>query len=412
MVKNSLGAEKGRHKEVPLQPGLLEDNDKGNDGNDTRLKVMKFKRNNEMTNAATDGSSALKNEPFENERTSPSRHLKVVEPVSLASPVDESDIYFTKEYVKVNELIEAGEAKFFEIKSKNGHITHSAIKRQIHTTIDGEQYFDLISPYGYGGPVIHDYTNREKLISDFKDCFSIYCANNNIVSEFIRFHPLFQNQEDMAGIYDSFYLRETVGTDLKRFDDVFQSEFSSSARRIIRKILKDKRLSYTVHFGLDNVEDFLDIYNTTMNRNGASHFYYFNKEYFYALKDKMRNNLMTISVHLDGQIITMGLYFLSAKTIHEHLIGTKPEYLKFSSAYLLKYAAMQWGKENGYDLIHYGGGLSNADDDPLFLFKKRFGKETAFKFHIGRKIWNDEVYDKLCVERGMDKNRDFFPAYR
>lgn len=92
--------------------------------------------------------------------------------------------------------------------------------------------------------------------------------------------------------------------------------------------------------------------------------------------------------------------------------GTKPEHLELSPAYLLKYASMKWGVENGYSKIHYGGGVSNAEDDPVLHFKKHFSKRTEFDFYIGKKIWNEEVYDKLCKMRGMDKNRAFFPAYR
>ncbi|MHC0552854.1 hypothetical protein [Salinicoccus sp. CNSTN-B1] len=46
-----------------------------------------------------------------------------------------NDIYFTREYGRVNELIENGEAVFFELKSKDGHITHSTIKREIPDTV-------------------------------------------------------------------------------------------------------------------------------------------------------------------------------------------------------------------------------------------------------------------------------------
>jgi len=410
MTQKSWGAEKGKLKDKSLQPKLLENSQyKAMQG--TRIKVMKFKRKIQKTEIPVEGSLAIENPEME-ENSDPVTYLRVVDSSRDDKKELEHDIYFTKEYAKVNELIENGEAKFFEIKSKNGHITHSAIKREIQTTVEGEKYYDLITPYGYGGPIIHDYSNKKKLIEEFNECFSIYCNNNNIVSEFIRFHPVFQNYQEMKDIYDVSYMRQTVGTDFKKFEDTFQNEFSRTARTKIRKRLRDDRFSFHVDRGFENVEDFVDIYNHTMDRHNASHFYYFNKEYFYALNDKFKKNILTISVKFEDKIIAMGLYFLSGNIIHDHLNGTNPDFLEYSPAYLLKYASMKWGVENGYSLIHYGGGVSNTEDDPVLHFKKRFSKHTEFEFHIGKKIWNKAVYQQLCDTRGMDHDRQFFPAYR
>ena len=92
--------------------------------------------------------------------------------------------------------------------------------------------------------------------------------------------------------------------------------------------------------------------------------------------------------------------------------GTLSDYLKYSPAYILRYAIMEWGKKYGYDLIHYGGGITNSKDDSLYRFKKKFGKNTEFKFYVGRKIWNKEIYKRLCLVKKVNSGCDFFPAYR
>ncbi|WP_462420299.1 GNAT family N-acetyltransferase [Salinicoccus sp. Marseille-QA3877] len=413
MTQNSMGAEQGTFREKLLEPELIEPA-LHDDAAVTRIRVAKFKRKM-MRSVSNDGPAEVDALDIRNEKEpahSLMTYLKVMDPARDSDARQNIDVYFTKEYAKLNELIENGEAKFFEIWSKHGHVTHSAIKREIHTTIDGEKYYDLISPYGYGGPVVHSHTDLNKITSEFNECFKLYCHNNNIVSEFIRFHPVEQNQLDFKDIYDTTYMRKTVGTDFKKFEDTFQNEFSRTARTKIRKRLRDDRFSFHVEKGFADIETFIDIYNTTMERHNAGQFYYFNKEYFYALKDKFHDDILTISVKFEDEIIAMGLYFLSGDIIHDHLNGTKPEHLELSPAYLLKYASMKWGVENGYSKIHYGGGVSNAEDDPVLHFKKRFSKHTEFDFYIGKKIWNEEVYDKLCKMRGMDKDRSFFPAYR
>lgn len=322
------------------------------------------------------------------------------------------DIYFTKEYALLNEMIEEGEAEFFELKTKNGHISDSYIKRKIDTTIDGRTYYDAVSAYGYGGPVVHETTDLKALIEDFKVFAEAYCEANHIVSSFIRFHPVFNNQEPLKEIYDISYIRDTVGTVLNTGRDTFQSQFSSTARNKVRKRLKDSHFSCHVSRGFQDIETFIDIYRCTMNRQGAEHFYYFKDDYFYRMRDLFKNDVMTVSVKYDDEVIAMGLYLLSGDIIHDHLNGTRREYLKYSPAYLLKYAALNWGEENGYRLIHYGGGVSNSPDDPVLKFKKRFSGETTFKYCTGKKIWNHSVYKKLIRKKGANPSSHFFPAYR
>ncbi|GAB3064058.1 GNAT family N-acetyltransferase [Salinicoccus sesuvii] len=322
------------------------------------------------------------------------------------------DIYFTKAYAEVNALIEAGEAIFIELDNQYGHITHSAIKREIANEIDGVKYYDLITPYGYGGPIIHRCIDEARLIESYEVALHEYCEANRIVSEFVRFHPLFQNQEAFKDIYDVKYLRQTVGTDLRRFDNTFQSEFSTTARRRIRNLIKEEKYSCVLAKGFDDIEDFISIYKETMDRRHATDFYYFNRNYFYELKRRFRSQLVTTTVYYQGEIIAMGLYFLSGKVVHDHLNGTKAEYLHLSPAYLLKYTMMNWASKNGFDVIHYGGGVSNAQDDSVLKFKKSFAKNTDFEFHIGSRIWNQSVYEVLCRNRDIDSTSGFFPAYR
>ena len=63
-------------------------------------------------------------------------------------------------------------------------------------------------------------------------------------------------------------------------------------------------------------------------------------------------------------------------------------------------------------MIHHGGGRSNDEEDALYKFKKQFGKNTQLDFYIGKKVWNREVYDRLCEKVNADRSSSFFPLYR
>ena len=149
-----------------------------------------------------------------------------------------------------------------------------------------------------------------------------------------------------------------------------------------------------------------------MDRDKADGYYYFGEEYFAKILAAFPGGVITCKVFYQDRVIAMGVYFRYKKLLHAHLSGSLTEYLKYSPAYILKYALAVYGHEHGYQYIHYGGGTSSAPDNGLYLFKKDFGKNTDFDFYIGKKIWDQEVYDRLCEEAGIDKDTPFFPAYR
>ncbi|WKA52899.1 GNAT family N-acetyltransferase [Planococcus liqunii] len=134
--------------------------------------------------------------------------------------------------------------------------------------------------------------------------------------------------------------------------------------------------------------------------------------YFEKLLTYFGPNLLLVEVSYEGQTIGMSLNFLYEKTIHIHLSGTMREFDYLSPAFILRYALAVWGKENGVELIHEGGGRTNAADDSLYLFKKQFGKNTSFNFCVARQIWNKSVYQQLCKTMEAPMDSDYFPAYR
>lgn len=316
------------------------------------------------------------------------------------------DIYFEKNYGKLYEEMEHGEYRIFDFSDENGSIRHSFIYRNIPDTL----WFDLVTPYGYGGPVISRLEkDKTMLLKNFYNAFEAYCFENHIVSEFVRFHPMIRNDLDFGAMYHAEFDRYTVGTNLTG-DDPVKSEFTKRCRKNIRQAL-NKGVTYRVTKSPENIDIFQKIYYSTMKRNDASEYYYFEDAYFKELLSAYNENLLLVEALFEEKTIAAGVYMLSEGVIHIHLSGTLTEYLYLSPAYILRYAATLWGKENGYHMIHHGGGRTNSLEDGLFKFKEQFGGSTRLKFYIGKKIWNQDAYDELSKNVG-NKDTGFFPLYR
>lgn len=325
-----------------------------------------------------------------------------------------SDIYFLEKYGRLYEEIENGKLEVFEYNSNIGSIRNMFIKRDIPIIIDNVKYYDIVTPYGYGGPIIvkcYDESKRKELVRGYHNQFRTCCLENNIVTEFIRFHPINNNARDFMDIYQVEFVRKTVGTNIKDYDDPIQSEFKKGCRKEIRRAL-NRGVRYRIKRSPDNLDVFKELYYKTMDRNRANDYYYFDDKYFDNILLSFRDELLITELIFDDKVIASEMYFVSDRLIHAHLLGSLDEYLHLSAGVLLEYATVLWGKENGYDYLHHGGGRTNDENDPLFKYKKKFGKNTEFDFYIGKKVWNEEVYKKLIEVSKVDPNVDFFPAYR
>ncbi|MDQ0428843.1 hypothetical protein QOZ98_001670 [Planomicrobium stackebrandtii] len=323
------------------------------------------------------------------------------------------DIYFEKEYGRLYEKIEKGECEEFIYQHDLGTIRHLFIKRKIPTVLDGKVFYDLVTPYGYGGPrIISGRTeDRADLVAAFQQAFGEYCLENGIVSESIRFHPILKNHLDFSSCFELSFKRNTIQTRLAGIADPILTEYSASCRRDIRHGLK-AGVEYRVIDHPENLEDFKQLYASTMQRNEAEAVYYFDDEYFQNCIDWLGDYLVIVEVKYEGIIIGMSLNFVCGDSIHVHLTGTRQEFHQLAPAYILQYALALWGKEQGKQLIHHGGGRTGEPDDKLYLFKKKFGRSEEFEYFVGKKIWNPAVYERLCqaVNAPLDDNQ--FPAYR
>ncbi|WKA50142.1 GNAT family N-acetyltransferase [Planococcus liqunii] len=321
------------------------------------------------------------------------------------------DLYFVENYGRLYEGIEGGTCEVFEFESPLGKVRHLFLKRKIPYMIQDEVFYDAVTPYGYGGPlVIQSFGDKEQLTAQFMNAFEEYCHQHKIVCEFVRFHPIFENALDFQERYQVDFNRNTIQTNLADYDDPILHEYSASCRRDIRHALKEG-VTYEVIRNPSDLKPFIQIYHSTMKRNSAESIYYYDEHYFKKCIELFGENLVLIEVSYQGEVIGRSLNFVWEHLIHVHLTGTLQEFHHLAPAYVQQYALALWGKENGITLIHHGGGRTREPDDKLYLFKKKFGRNSERQYYTGRKIWNEQVYTQLCEEAGITGNLDFHASF-
>jgi len=322
------------------------------------------------------------------------------------------DVYYLSGYVKAFKLHGDGEPMLIYYENDSLRGINVVMKRDISNceyfkdTIPENTYFDLATPYGYGGWLIEgDFANKQMVFAEYES----WCIKNNIVSEFVRFHPVLENADFSRENYEVIDLGNTVCLDISN-PEVIWANITSKNRNVIRKAEKS---GVEIHISQKQeiYENFTEIYNKTMQHDNADDYYYFAKEFYESIRKDLCDNAKVFYAELEGKIIAASIILIENGKLNYHLSGSVFEYRNFAPSNLLLYKAALWGCENGCKTFHLGGGVGSGEDS-LFKFKKSFYRNDDLKqFSIGKKIFMKKEYDWLLHLRGEIES-NFFPKYR
>ncbi|MBT2731008.1 GNAT family N-acetyltransferase [Carnobacterium sp. ISL-102] len=320
------------------------------------------------------------------------------------------EINFTEPYGRLYETIEDGELEIFNFENEHGKVKNMFIKRKIPLDLENKVFFDIVTPYGYGGPVIQETTDEEKLLAGYFEAFSNYCQTNDIITEFIRF-DLFENTQVRDNFYGDVMM---VGKNIVR--DLNLPTTKDIRTNILRnaktatqngiKIILDETGEY--------IDDFLEVYYSTMERTGAEEYYYFDKTFFEQIHETMKDQFIYIHAIKDEKIISTALVLLGNKSSFGFLAGTLRDYYDYHPEAIVQLTTIQWLKDKGLTKYILGGG--HKGEDNIYLHKKGYARNGDHLFYVGKKVHDPIIYEKLIDLRktfgNFDIETSFFPKYR
>lgn len=324
------------------------------------------------------------------------------------------DLYFNPNYAKVYGEID-GKCDTFVFENQYGKIIHTFILREVKWSINGQTYYDIVTPYGYGGPLVERTTDIAQLIATYKIAFEQYCRENNIVCEFIRFH-LFENVNVRENYYgDTIHLLDNVVVNTSGdFEENIWMRYEHKVRKNVKKAEKNN-LQILIETNLEHLHDFLSIYNSTMDRNNADSYYYFGLKYFEDIASMLPDNYVYFHVLKDGKIISSELVLCSEKYAYSFLGGTLTDYYEFRPNDFLKNEIIKWCNRTGRKQFVLGGGYHKGDG--IYRYKRSFTQHPDVPFYVGRHIFDQEKYDQIVALRAAEdpdfnQNTGYFPKYR
>ncbi len=334
---------------------------------------------------------------------------------ALCGSFKEIDIYFYPEFSYLCQLHGDGQAYcFVYCESPGNMVIYPFLARQINELIPfnnfSENLIDITSPYGYGGYLrSSDQVDMDRFYATFKQ----YCQENDVVSEFIRFHPILKNYYYCPKDIKIELWNETVAIDLTKDESEIFMGTNASCRNAIRQAQKnDVIIQHDEHFKY--MDDFYDIYIKTMTRVNAQDYYLFPRKWFSDVVRLLAGNLSLFHAYYQDSIIASALQFHSGPFVQGHLAGALYEMRHLRPTNLLYHQIALWAKKRGFRIYHLGGGLKPHDN--LFKFKASFSP-IRMNYYIGKVIHNHELYKSLTdLKSDFDGDNlldePYFPEYR
>ncbi len=314
------------------------------------------------------------------------------------------DIYFEEKYVKLYANNE-DKAFCYVYEDDNKIFLFPFLRREIK--LNNQKFFDFETAYGYGGPISN--TSDMSFLKQAINSFQEYCLANNYIAGFVRFHPLLNNSPLFSSIGQVVFDRYTIAMDLSLSDeDIWMKEIHTKNRNIIKKGHKEG-LKFIIDEGYKNIDEFLKLYNNTMDRVNADSYFYFPNSYYNSLIKNLKSSFLGL-VSLDDKIISGAIFLYSKEYGHYHLSGGDRHYSKLSPNNFLLYEASKFLKTKGVKKFHLGGGYNSDEQNSLYKFKSRFST-NKYLFNIGKIIFNREAY-KLLTDQWEIEYPDLKEKYR
>lgn len=321
------------------------------------------------------------------------------------------DVYWLSGYARGFQLHGDGEPLLFSYSDGRLRAINVVMRRDIGKDprfaphIPCGRYFDLSTPYGYGGWL----AEGEGLERAFA-AYARWCRQNGVVAEFVRFHPLCQNHVLCAPFYQVEQRGRVVHMDLHSSELIWRN-LSCKNRNALRKAIKNGVEVYCARTP-EIYQRFRVLYDKTMDKVGAKAYYYFDAPFYRSMAEDLPDNALVFYAALpNGMMIAAAIMLLANRCMSYHLAGSLPEYRGLAASGLILYKAALWGCEHGYQTLFLGGGVG-SEEDKLFHFKRAFYRGDLHHFYIGKKIFDQARYDELVRLRGEMEESDYFPLYR
>ena len=331
------------------------------------------------------------------------------------------DFYHLPSYVQMCARIEHGEAGAFHVADGGNELLLPMIVREV-PDLDGEGtrgWRDAASPYGYPGPLIlagGPEANAAAFVDRALSALLVLMREQRILTAFVRFHPLLPPPPGAFAAHGTLVMHgHTVSIDLMRPAEEIWAGVRINHQRQIKMLERRADVCTDEDRQWALLPDFIAAYQGTMDRVKATASYYFDADYFSALRRALGDRLHLMVTKFGERVAAGVVVSECCGFVQYHLAATAPEFFKERPQKVLCRNTWLWAQGRGAKVFHLGGGVGGREDG-LFHFKAGFS-DRRHPFYTWRACSQLSVYERLVAawleeNRGGSATNVFFPAYR
>lgn len=273
---------------------------------------------------------------------------------------------------------------------------------------------DLTTAYGYGGPFC--WSTTPEMAQLFWSHFDSWALAQKAVTSFARL-SLFPSQL-LSFNGETLPIAPNIVRRLDMEDEELWADYEREARKNI-EVAVGRGLTVGFDASGKTLDDFHEIYTSTLHRRGALQDYYYSRAFFERLVQDLPGQFVIAHAMEGRESVSAELVLLSVDHAYSFLGGTLREAYPLCPNYLLKHRTFLWCRDRGIKKLVLGGGYQPQDG--ILRYKKHFARRAQVTFTVGRKIYNSPESQRLVDRRRLwmrgrglpwSPAAGFFPEYR
>ena len=274
---------------------------------------------------------------------------------------------------------------FLHYRHQSRHWLHS-----LHLTdVPGTPYRDASSPYGYGGPLCT--SDDPVFLAQAWAAYVAWMQSRHVVVEYLRFHPLLDNQRHYGG--QVLANREVVWVDLTGPD--LMAGYAPRLRTTLNKATR-AGLVYSESPLVGQARAFATYYREAMQRMGTDPFFWFDDAYFeqLAFTGRARLGVCQSAAHPQAPWLATNLMLDGNGVTEYHLAATCEAGRRLGAASFALHQAAVHARQRGMTQLYLGGGSDASPNNALLFFKAAYSAQRL-TYHTGFHVFDPTAYDEL-----------------
>ena len=274
--------------------------------------------------------------------------------------------------------------------------------------------WDLTTPYGYGGPFA--WGELRTRADEYWRRLEQWLAEAGVVTSFARLSLFPEQLLPFRGEVVDRMPNVVRGLDLD--ETTIWRDYAHKVRKNVNRA-RELGLSVEVDPTGERLDEFVEVYASTMARRNAADAYRFSRAFFERIVSGLAGSFAFFHALDRDRVVSTELVLVSADHIYSFLGGTVEDAFASRPNDLLKHEIITWARASGKRAFVLGGGYGG--EDGIYRYKLGFAPSGRVRFAVGRCEHDPELARVLEQERraweaaqgrSWEPDTRYFPRYR